>query len=248
MRLIHPALTGLAALGTLLLGLPAQAQRPDTTIIHYTGQLTGALSAGGVYRTLLTTTHALSFSRGLHFGLPLTGTFTFGKQDRQLREREALVNATPYYWKGHFRAYGLGGYERSNLRGIQDRVQVGAGPGWSFYRDSLGTREVALSNLLIREATYYVDGSRRMVTRNSLRLKLLYTLRQFTVSTFTYYQPSLPTVSDFRVSQLATITLRVTKRLAVNATSNYTHESRVLAGKSPDNYNLTVGLSYTNTK
>jgi hypothetical protein len=234
----------LLLLAVVLLPALARAQRPDTTIIHYAGTLTGALSAGGVYRTLLTTTHTVTFNRGMHFGLPLTGTFTFGKQERVLKEREALINATPYYWKGHFRAYGLGGYERSNLRGIENRWQVGAGPGWSFYRDSLGTREVALSNLLIREATYYVDGSQRLVTRNSLRLKLLYTLRQFTVSTFTYYQPSVPTISDYRISQLATLTLKVTKRLAVNATSSYTHESRVLAGKNPDNYNLTVGFSY----
>lgn len=240
MRVLFPGFLSLL----LLLARPARAQRPDTTIIHYAGTLTGALSAGGVYRTLLTTTHSVSFNRGMHFGLPVTGTFTYGRQDRLLKEREALINTTPYYWKGHFRAYGLGGYERSNLRGIADRWQVGAGPGWSFYRDSLGTREVALSNLLIREATYYVDGSERVVTRNSLRLKLLYTLRQFTVSTLTYYQPSLASLADSRVSQLATITLKVTKRLAVNATSNYTHESRVLAGKNPDNYNLTVGFSY----
>lgn len=242
MRIFPLAFLPLSAL--LLPATAAHAQRPDTTIIHYAGTLTGALSAGGVYRTLLTTTHSVAFNRGLHFGLPLTGTFTYGRQDRALKEREALINATPYYWKGHFRAYGLGGYERSNLRGIADRWQVGAGPGWSFYRDSLGTREVALSNLVIREITSYVDGSRRVVTRNSLRLKLLYTLRQFTVSTFTYYQPSVPTISDYRLSQLATLTLKVTKRLAVNATSNYTHESRVLAGKNPDNYNLTVGFSY----
>ncbi|WP_165903854.1 DUF481 domain-containing protein [Hymenobacter gummosus] len=244
MRFFQYLLAGLLAATALLLSPAARAQRPDTTIIHYTGTLTGAFSAGGVYRTLLTTTHSVTFNRGLHFGLPLTGTFIYGKQDRQLKEREALLNATPYYWKGHFRAYGLGGYERSNLRGIADRWQVGAGPGWSFYRDSLGKREVALSNLVIREATYYIDGSERVVTRNSLRLKLLYTLKQFTVSTFTFYQPSIPTISDYRVSQLATVTLRVTKRLAVNATSNYTHESRVLAGKNPDNYNLTVGFSY----
>ncbi|GAB2941097.1 hypothetical protein GCM10027048_01930 [Hymenobacter coalescens] len=243
-----PYFAALCSAVFLLLPAAARAQRPDTTIIRYTGALTGALSAGGVYRTLLTTTHAATFTRGLHFGLPLNGSFTYGKQDRRLRERELTANATPYYWKGRFRAYGLGGYERSNLRGIQDRVQVGAGPGWALYSDSLGTREVALSNLLIREATYFVDGSRRVVTRSSLRLKLLYTHRLFTLSAYTYYQPSLPTASDYRVSQLTTLALRLTRRLAVQATSNYTHESRVLAGKNPDNYNLTLGLSYTNTK
>jgi hypothetical protein len=239
---------GLVGLAVLLSGSAAHAQRPDTTIISYTGLLNGNISTGGVYRTLLSTTHTANITRGLHFGLPLTGSFIFGKQDRRLREREYTFNATPYYWKGRFRAYGIGAYERSNLRGIQNRVQVGAGPGWAFYTDSLSTREIALSNLLVREATYFINGTERVVTRNSLRLKLLYTHKLFTFSSFTFYQPSIADFSDYRVSQLTTLTMRVTRRVAVNATSNYTHESRVLAGKNPDNYNLTIGFSYTNRR
>lgn len=53
------------------------------------GQLTEAYSRGGVSRTLLSTSQALTFTRGKHSGLPLNGSFVFGNQDRQLKERAA---------------------------------------------------------------------------------------------------------------------------------------------------------------
>lgn len=82
----------------LLAGHGARAQRPDTTPVHYTGTLTGALSAGGGSRPRLTTSQAASFNCGLHVGLPVNATFSFGKQERRLRERAGLVDATtPYY-------------------------------------------------------------------------------------------------------------------------------------------------------
>ncbi|GAA4365748.1 hypothetical protein GCM10023185_36320 [Hymenobacter saemangeumensis] len=223
---------------------PALAQKPDTTIIQYKGQLTGQYTAGGVNRTLISTSHAVTLLRGKHFGAPLTASFIFGKQDGLLKERELLANTTPYYWKGRFRFYGLGGYERSNLRGILNRVQAGAGPGWAFYTDSLG-REVALSNLLIREATYFQNGSERVVTRNSVRLKVAYSYRVFSLNSVSFYQPNLELASDYRATQQTTLALRFTPRFAITGTYNYTFESRVLEGKPTDNTNVTVGVSFS---
>lgn len=231
----------------LLLGgmaRPALAQKADTTIIRYSGQLSGQYTSGGVNRTLFATAHSVTLLRGLHFGAPVTGSFTFGKQDRRLREREWLLNATPYYWKGRFRFYGIGGYERSNLRGIDNRFQLGAGPGWAFYQDSLG-REVAVSNLLIREATYFQDGSSRTVSRNSTRLKVAYSYRVFTLNSTTFYQPNLQDFSDYRVSQLSTLALRFTPRFAITGTYAYTFENRILEGKPRDNTNVTIGITYS---
>ena len=204
----------------------------------------GQYSAGGVNRALFSTTHAFTLLRGMHFGAPVTGSFVFGKQDGLLKEREWLVNTTPYYWKGHFRFYGLGGYERSNLRGISSRVQAGAGPGWAFYSDSLG-REVALSNLLIREATYFQNGTERVVTRNSVRLKINYTYRTFSLSSISFYQPNVALASDYRATQQTTVGLRFTPRFAITGTYAYTFESRVLEGKPTDNTNVTVGVAYS---
>ncbi|MBG8553792.1 DUF481 domain-containing protein [Hymenobacter guriensis] len=228
----------------LLAATPALAQRPDTTIIRYSGQLTGQYTSGGVNRALFSTVHNVTLLRGMHFGAPVMGSFAYGKQDRRLKEREFLLNATPYYWKGHFRFYGIGGYERSNLRGIDNRTQLGAGPGWAFYQDSLG-REVALSNLIIREATYFQDNSSRKVTRSSARLKVVYSYRVFSLTANTFYLPNLQNFDDYRFSQLTTLALRFTSRLAITGTYAYTFESRVLEGKPNDNTNVTVGVAYS---
>jgi hypothetical protein len=234
---------------TLLQASPthAQALPPDTTLIVYTGQLTGAYSAGGVNRALLSTAHTATFTRGEHVGLPLSGSFIYGKQDRLLKERELLVNATPYYRLDRFRFYGIGGFERSNLRGIDRRVQLGAGPGWAFYSDSLG-REVSVSNLLIRESTNFQDGTQRVTARSSARLKIAYSRSIITLSVLTFYQPSLSDFSDYRFSNLTTMALKLTRRLAVNFTYNYTHESRVIEGRFNDNTNVTLGISYATNK
>ncbi len=224
--------------------LPTRAQRPDTTLIHYSGQLTGQYAAGGVNRTLLSTSHNVALLRGLHVGAPLSASFAYGRQDRQLKEREWLASATPYYRRGRFRFYGIGGYERSNLRGITGRYQLGAGPGWVFYSDSLG-REVAVSNLLLREATYFQGGSERVVSRSSLRLKLAYSYGVFSLGSTTFYQPNLRSVADYRASQLATLALRFTARFAITSTYNYTFESRVLEGKPRANTNVTVGVAFS---
>lgn len=223
---------------------PACAQRPDTTIIIYAGQLTGAYSAGGVNRTLISTMHNVTFSRGEHFGLPINGSYIYGKQNRLLQERELLLNTTPYYWKGRFRAYAIGSFESSNLRGIDRRIQVGAGPGWAFYTDSL-KREVSLSNLFIRDVTHYQDGSSRLTARSSARLKVAWTQKILTLSSISFYQPSLADYGDYRFSNLSTLALKLTKKLAVNFTYNYTYESRVIENKPNDNTNITVGLSFT---
>jgi Protein of unknown function, DUF481 len=234
----------------LLLLLPASPlraqnqQQPDTTLIVYTTQLTGAYSRGGVSRTLLSTTQNVTFTRGQHYGLPLTGSFIYGKQEGLLKERELQLTATPYYYKGRFRAYAIGGFERSNLRGITRRVQLGAGPGWAFYSDTLG-REVSVSNLIIREQTDFLDGRRQVTARNSVRLKVAWVVRVLTLNSTTFYQPSLADFGNYRFSNLTTAALKLTRQLAVSFSYNYSFESEFSEGKVPGNTNMTVGLSYS---
>lgn len=90
-------------------------------------------------------------------------------------------------------------------------MQLGAGPGWAFHSDTLG-REASVSNLLIREATYFQDGLERIVTRRSLRLKLVYSYRVFSLNSTTFYLPSLSGFSNYRVNQLSTLALRFATR------------------------------------
>ncbi|WP_019949308.1 DUF481 domain-containing protein [Hymenobacter aerophilus] len=238
--------TALLLLFTLATAARAQTTPPaaDTTLIVYAGQLTGAYSSGGVNRTLLSTTQDITISRGPHFGLPLHGRFAYGKQNKLLQERELLLTTTPYYWRGRFRAYALGGFERSNLRGITRRVQLGAGPGWAFYTDSLG-REVAVSNLIIREQTNFLDGRRVVTARNSTRLKIVYSYKTLTFNSSTLFQPSLEKLSNYRFSSVAAASLKLINNLAVTLAYNYTYDSQYSEGKVPENTNITLGFSYS---
>jgi len=245
-RYVLPLFLGLILFGTKPAHAQNQQQR-DTTLIVYNAQLTGAYSQGGVNRTLLSTTQALTFTRGKHYGLPLNGSFIYGRQNGLLNERELLLNATPYYYKKRFRAYAIGGFERSNLRGITSRVQLGAGPGWAFYSDTLG-REVSVSNLIIWEKTSFLDGTRTTKLRNSTRLKVAYSIKILTLSSTTFYQPSLTNFNNYRFSNVSTAALKLTNKLALNLSYNYTHESQFSDGKVPDNTNITIGFSYSTTK
>lgn len=224
----------------------AAPHAPETATWRYTSQLTGIYTSGAVNRTLLTTAQAVTWARGRHFGLPLTGTYSYGRQEGRLRERETLVTLAPYYRLQRFRAYATGTYERSNLRGIRFRTQVGAGPGWVFWRSEAGG-EVAISNLLLHEATQFVDGTARAVWRSSTRLKLAYRLGLLSISSSTFYQPRVAHAQDYRWSNATNLSLSITQRLALTAALAYNYEQRVIEQKSRGNTNLTVGVSYRST-
>ncbi len=219
---------------------------PQAATWRYNSQLTGIYTSGAVERTLFTTAQALTWAQGRHFGVPLTGSFSYGRQDARLRERELLATLAPYYRLERFRAYALGTYERSNLRGIRYRTQVGAGPGWAFVRDEANGREILVSNLILREATQFSDGTARTVWRSSTRLKLAYRVGALRASSSTYYQPRIAHAQDVRWANTTTLAVSITQRLALTAAYVYTFEQRVVEQKSRGNTNITVGVSYSN--
>ncbi len=224
---------------------PAPKAATEKATIRYTDQLTGTYSAGAVSRALLNTAHTFAYARGRHFGFPLSGSFLYGKQSGLLRERELLLTLTPYYRLGRFRAYATSTYERSNLRGIRDRVQAGAGPGWALYvNDSLG-REVIVSNLILHEITHFREGTTRRATRSSTRLKLAYGRGALRLTSITLWQPALGNAADYRFSNATTLSLRVLAPLALSATYTYSYEQRVVENRPRGNTNLTVGVTFS---
>jgi putative salt-induced outer membrane protein YdiY len=218
---------------------------PQAATWRYNSQLTGIYTSGAVERTLFTTAQALTWAQGRHFGAPLTGSFSYGRQEARLRERELLVTLAPYYRLDRFRAYALGTYERSNLRDIRYRTQAGAGPGWAFLRDEAAGREMLISNLLLRESTQFGDGTARTVWRSSTRLKLAYRLGALRFGSSTFYQPRLAHAQDVRWANNTSLSVSITQRLALTAAYAYTFEQRVVEQKSRGNTNITVGVSYS---
>lgn len=212
--------------------------------VRYTATFTGILSTGTVERVYFTTSHTGNFKLSEHWLLPTALTFSYGKQDGLLRERELVGLVTPTYQRGRVKYYLLGNAEQSNLRAIARRLVTGAGVGYQLYADTL-RNEIGLSQFFLYENTQYLLGLRREVPRSSTRLKLRGTKGPMVFTAMVYYQPSLQDyLGDYRVNLTSGLTFTLTKNLGLTAAYSYSYESIAVEGRAPGNGNLTIGFTY----
>jgi len=218
--------------------------------VRYTAALTGIYSTGTVERIYFTTSHTgnLVLGKRKRWLLPAAVSFSYGKQDGALRERELLGLFTPAYQVGRLKYYALAEAGQSNLRAIARRYVVGGGVGYQFYHDSL-QNEVTLSQFFLYEYTDYLGGLLREVPRSSTRLKLRVGKGPVVFTTLAFYQPSLQDVGgDYRINSTSSLNFTVSRHLALTANYTYSFESVAVEGRSPTNTNLTVGFTYSTGK
>jgi hypothetical protein len=218
--------------------------------VRYTAALTGIYSTGTVERIYFTTSHTgnLVLGKRKRWLLPAAVSFSYGKQDGALRERELLGLFTPAYQVGRLKYYALAEAGQSNLRAIARRYVVGGGVGYQFYHDSL-QNEVTLSQFFLYEYTDYLGGLLREVPRSSTRLKLRLGKGPVVFTTLAFYQPSLQNVGgDYRINSTSSLNFTVSRHLALTANYTYSFESVAVEGRSPTNTNLTVGFTYSTGK
>jgi hypothetical protein len=212
--------------------------------VRYTATLTGILSTGTVERVYFTSSQTGNFRLSEHWLLPTALTFSYGRQDGLLRERELVGLVTPTYQRGRVKYYLLGNAEQSNLRAIARRLVTGVGVGYQLYADTL-RNEIGLSQFFLYENTQYLLGLRREVPRSSTRLKLRGTKGPVVLTAMVYYQPSLRDyLGDYRVNLTSGLTFTLTKNLGLTAAYSYSYESVAVEGRAPGNGNLTIGFTY----
>jgi hypothetical protein len=217
--------------------------------LRYTASLTGLYTTGSVERTFISTAHTANFSfDGGRWLLPAGLTFSYGKQDAALKERELQLLLTPAYQRGRWRGYTLGEVERSNLRAIDRRLVGGLGLGYRFYADTL-RNEASLSYLLLYEDARYLTGLHRQVPRHSLRVKARFSWGPATLNGLLYYQPAVRAPNaDYRLNGTVALLLRLSAHLALSTTYAYSFESISVAGRQPTNTNLSAGFTYATGK
>lgn len=232
-------------------GLPSsefETYNVSGTGVRYTAALTGIYSTGTVERIYFTTSHTGNLALGKHWLLPAALSFSYGKQDRVLRERELLGLFTPAYQVGRLKYYALAEAGQSNLRAIARRLVGGGGVGYQFYHDST-QNEVTVSQFFLYEYTQYLEGLLREVPRSSTRLKLRVGKGPVVFTTLAFYQPSLQDVGgDYRINSTSSLNFTVSRHLALTANYTYSYESVAVEGRSPTNTNLTVGFTYSTGK
>jgi hypothetical protein len=212
--------------------------------VRYTATVTGILSTGTVQRVYFTTSHTGNFKLSEHWLLPTALTYSYGKQNGLLNERELVGLVTPTYQRGRVKYYLLGNAEQSNLRAIARRFVTGVGAGYQLYTDSL-RNEVSVSQFFLYENTQYLLGLRREVPRSSTRLKVRGTKGPVVLTATVYYQPSLQDyLNDYRVNLTSGLTFSLTKNLGLTAAYSYSYESVAVEGRAPGNGNLTIGFTY----
>jgi len=228
-------------------GLPAsefETYTVKTSGTRYTATVTGIFSTGTVERAYFTTSHTGNFKLSEHWLLPTAFTFSYGKQNGLLNERELVGLLTPTYQRGRVKYYLLGNAERSNLRAIDRRFVTGAGAGYQLYTDTL-KNEVSISQFFLYEYTAYMTGLLRNVPRSSTRLKLRASKGQVVLTGLLYYQPSLQDyLNDYRLNLTSGLSFTVSSHLALTAAYTYSYESIAVEGRAPGNSNLTVGFTY----
>jgi hypothetical protein len=211
---------------------------------RYTATVTGIFSTGTVDRAYFTTSHTGNFKLSENWLLPTAFTFSYGKQNGLLNERELVGLLTPTYQRGRVKYYLLGNAERSNLRAIDRRFVTGAGAGYQLYLDTL-KNEVSVSQFFLYEYTAYMTGLLRNVPRSSTRLKLRASKGQVVLTGLAYYQPSLQDyLGDYRFNLTSGLSFTVSRHLALTAAYTYSYESIAVEGRAPGNSNLTVGFTY----
>lgn len=211
---------------------------------RYTATVTGIFTTGTVDRTYFTTSHTGNFKLSTHWLLPTAFTFSYGKQNGLLNERELVGLLTPTYQHGRVKYYLLGNAERSNLRAIDRRFVAGAGAGYQLYTDTL-KNEVGISQFVLYEYTAYMTGLLREIPRSSTRLKLRATKGQVVLTGLVYYQPSLQNyLNDYRFNITSGLNFTVSRHLALTVAYSYSYESIAVEGRAPGNSNLTVGFTY----
>ena len=211
---------------------------------RYTATLTGIYTTGTVERIYFTTSHTGNFKLSQHWLLPTAFSFSYGKQDGILRERELAGLVTPTYQRGRLKYYLLGNAERSNLRAIDYRFVTGAGVGYQIYTDTL-QNELSMSQFFLYENTQYLLGLEREVPRSSTRFKLRLSRGPVVLTGQLYYQPSLQDyLNDYRLNLTSGLNFTVSRHLALTVAYSYSYESIAVEGRAPGNSNLTVGFTY----
>jgi hypothetical protein len=246
------AVNGAGSIAPPPAGLPSaefETYNVDGTGVRYTVALTGIYTTGTVERVYFSTSHTGGFTAG-HWQFPAAVSYSYGRQDGALRERELLLLSTPDYRIRRWKFYALGEFEASNLRAITRRVVAGGGVGYQLYADTL-SNELALSTFLLNEQTDYnaePDFSRHVV-RNSTRIKLRLNRGVFSASELFFYQPSLRDPGgDYRLNSATVLAFKLYQHLALNLAYSFSYESVVVQARSRANGTLSVGFAYSTGK
>lgn len=222
----------------------SHAQYNDS-IHHYTGY-----TSNGTYNKTATSS-SFVLSNALKLGirqkdLACNGnvSWLYGEQQQKLTNNDVVATADVNLYKTfpHFYYWGLGNYTSSYSLRIIDQYQAGVGIAYNFLDNK--NAYLNLSDGILYENSNIIVGDstdRYSTYRNSLRLSFRFVIMDaVTISSMSFYQPSLSSSVDYIIRSNASLGIKVRKWLSLSTTYTYNKVSRTGRENTLLNYGLTV--------
>lgn len=221
-----------------------------TVTFRYRLAADGTLTTGNVSRTLLQLVGAFDWSTSRQIKFSTSPSFTYGKQNGVLAERDYFADfRTTYRHQERVYYLGFGSVERSNLRRILSRYSLAAGAGVKLLDQKRAY--ISLTDVFIREKTDYVELATVDIWRNSARLYGEYTFGKdrWVIAHTAFFQPALGRPTDgqprnIRWNANLSVQLKISELLSIRALIANSYESRVVPGRKNNDLRATVGLVY----
>ncbi|MDJ1471450.1 DUF481 domain-containing protein [Xanthocytophaga flava] len=236
---------------------PAKPTPPPPPSWTYVLGLDGMINSGNVNRKLLTLRLGLNHENpNSIWGFYSSPRFQYGTNNEVLQEREVFFDFNNTWFYSQHDVYGLlfGIYEQSNLRQINDRLNIGVGVGWRIIggkRLPSSRVQVSISNAFLREATDFIssDTEDLNVLRNSTRFRFRVEIirEKLTLQSTIFFQPAINR-KNLRWNSISQLVFKLNKHFSLTSTLDNSYESYNVAGVKSSQLNSTLGLSYTGSK
>ncbi|WP_207632780.1 DUF481 domain-containing protein [Foetidibacter luteolus] len=179
-----------------------------------------------------------------HTAFSSSANWIYGQQNKNLTNNDLLVTANLDVWRKESRIsyWALLSYQTSLSLKIDYRLQGGGGISYTILRTPVSS--FVISDGLLFEKGNLVDATlgkdMYQTTRNSTRIKYRFNIQErLIVEGIHFYQPSLQDISDYNISSVNTLAVKLRKWLSLTAAANYNKISRT----NRENLILTFGVA-----
>ena len=218
----------------------------DPTGFHYKITADGTITTGNVNRALIQVGGSFDWAVSRLFRFASSPSFSYGRQNQQLNEREFLADfRTSFLQERRFYYLGFGAVEVSNLRKIRQRLTAGAGVGYKLI--SRKNTFLSITNVMLYEYTDFITNSAEVqdinVLRNSTRLSGEYQWDggRYSVTHVAFIQPAL-NQPNLRWTGNVSFQMRLTSLISVRTSVQNSYESVVAAGRKNNDFRWTTGV------
>jgi hypothetical protein len=236
-----------------------QEEETAMEFVKYSVGLSGDIKTGNVERKLLVLRLAFdSFSpTSKQKKYPLVGFYTmprfaWGTLNDTKAEAETFIDAnlTLNYRRHDLYELFFGIYERSNLRKITNRFNIGAGLGWMIVGgNALKSERVfwSVSNAIVYENTDFETKTDILVWRNSIRNKFRWEIikDKLSISSTVFVQPAL-NQDNLRWNMANQLAYKISKTLSFTFNYEQLYESVVVPTAKNTDTNMTFGITWAN--